>query len=250
MKLILPTLLAAAITGNSSAAVVAFWDFNNFTPVADDSVQIVHNASQGSGTIYQQRADTDGNGKLGNAFTDPVTSLPLDAGKAMGWNDVAKSGDNDAEFFVTFSTTGFDNIIVSFDISGNSVVGAGINSFDLKYAFTALEDVAAPSPWAGTKDFVGGISTLLIGNQSIVTPTDGSFVRLTYNLSTLISNLANGDSANNQGVLTIRFDDWKSNDDMAIDNLLVTGTAIPEPSALLLAALAGLGLLRRRRTQS
>jgi hypothetical protein len=51
----------------------------------------------------------------------------------------------------------------------------------------------------------------------------------------------------NQGTVVLRFDDWESNDDLSIDNLLITGTAVPEPSAALLGCVALLGLARRRR---
>lgn len=248
MKLLLPVLLAAALTGSSSAVVVAFWDFNDQFDVGDNAIQIVHSATSGisgtsSGIIYQQQADIDGNGKIGTGFPESVPPTPPAEDKAMGWNDVKTKNDGNAEFFVTFSTTNFDNIIVSFDISGNAVVGSGISRFDLKYALTDLQDIPNPGQVSGTiKDFNGGNSFLLINNRVISTPTDGSFVRLTYNLSSLSTG-----AVNNQGFVAIRFDDWKENDDMAIDNLLITGTAIPEPSALLLASFAGISLLRRRR---
>ena len=233
-------LLAAGSLGSTSAAVIGYWDFNSGFAAADKSVQIVHTASTGAGILYQQRADTDGNGKGGNAFSDAGNAITAVAGQAMAWDDVAKTGDNDAEFFVTFSTFNFTDIVVSFDIKGNA--GGGITSYDLKYALTGLVDVTNPTPEVvGTvKDFAGGLSTTVFDDQAISTST--AFTRITLNLSGLT-----GNAVNNRGTVAIRFDDWEANDALSIDNFLVTGTAVPEPSIALLGALGLLGALRRRR---
>jgi uncharacterized protein YbjQ (UPF0145 family) len=237
------TILACALSAfslqSASAAVIAYWDFNNGFAVANNSVQITHTASVGNGVLYQQRADTDGNGKTGTVFSgEGITSV---SGVAMAWDDVAKSGDNDAEFFVVFSAANFSNVVVSFDIRGNA--NGGIVSYDLKYALTGLVNVTNPTPEVvGTvKDFAGGLSTGLLADQPITTST--AFTRITLNLSTLTAN-----AVDNQAVVALRFDDWESNDAMSIDNLLITGTAIPEPSSLaLFGGVAIIGLLRRRR---
>ena len=76
------TILAAM---PASTNLIAFWDFNDGFDVADETVQIVHTASQRSGTLYQQRADTDGNGKGGNQSpTPPMPSMPLMADQWHG----------------------------------------------------------------------------------------------------------------------------------------------------------------------
>lgn len=245
MKKIYSTLAAGFVLASSASAnLVAFWDFNDGFDVADETVQIVHNASQGSGTLYQQRADTDGNGKGGNAFTDATYSINVLDGKSMAWDDVAKSGDNDAEFFLTFSTLGLSNIVVSFDLYGNSA--KPIPSFDVKYDTKALVDAVNPGDVVGTiKDFDSGLSTEFLNNQSVPAGTnDPSFQRV-------IVDFSSATALNNQSIVAIRFDDFDrdtGNDSMRIDNVMVT--AVPEPSAF--AALAGvmaLGLvaLRRRR---
>ncbi len=243
MKRTTPTMLILSgllgLSGNSSATVIAFWDFNDGYAVADNSPQIVHNATTGSGTIYQQRADTDGNGKGGNAFVDVPNGINATAGVAMAWNDVAKTGDNDAEFFIAFSTAGFASINVSFDLRGNLTI---IPSFDLKYSLNALEDVTNPGAVIGTiKDFSGGISTEIFNNNP-VNAVD-SFMRVTVDLSSY------GDISD-ASFVALRFDDWDNgtgNNDMRIDNVLITASPVPEPSSVLLGVIGALGLLRRRR---
>ena len=42
----------------------------------------------------------------------------------MAWDDVSKSGDNDAEFFITFSSAGFPNINLYFDIRPEKMMQA------------------------------------------------------------------------------------------------------------------------------
>ena len=212
--------------------VIANWDFNDGYSFDNDSPQIVHSASVGSGTIYQQRADTDGNGKSGNAFNQ--FGITSSAGKSMAWDDVSKSGDNDAEFFLTVSTLGYQNINLYFDILGNE--DAGIVSFDLKYDFNALVDTN-PADVSGTvKDFNSGSSSDFLNNESLpvsINAIDADFTQISVSFAS---------SLDNQNFVAIRLDDFKENDSMSIDNVVITGTVIPEPSTYAIA-LASLALL-------
>lgn len=243
MKPLVSTLLVCGVTAILSnscpASVIAFWDFNNGFAVPDQSPQIVHTATIGSGILYQQRGDTDGNGKGGNAFVDVANGINATAGVAMAWDDIAKSGANDAEFFLTFSTTDLSNIILSFDIRGNATI---VPSFDLKYSLTDLVDVVNPPDVTGTiKDFSGGLSTTIYNNYTV--NAGATFTRVTLDLSSVTA-------LDNQSVVSLRFDDWSNgtgNNDMRIDNVLVTASPVPEPSTALLGSLGLLGLLLRRR---
>lgn len=232
--------LAAGVT--SAAEIIGFWDFNDGFDVANNTPQIVHSASIGSGTLYQQQADTDGNGKGGLAFSQSgfdgsPASITVSDGKSMAWDDVAKSGANDAEFFITFSTLGLTDVEISFDIEGN--IDGGIASYDVKYDFNNLVDVTDPGDVIGTiKDFDGGNSTDFLNNQAVPIGTNSGFQRVTVNF---------GSALNNQSFVAVRFDDFKENDAMSIDNVLVT--AIPEPGTIALVVITGLAAvigLRRR----
>lgn len=243
MKHLRSTFLAScsllALSSSSFGTVIAFWDFNDGYVVPDESPQIVHSASIGSGTIYQQRADTDGNGKDGIAFTDTENGIDVSDGQAMAWDDIAKSGDNDAEFFIVFSTAGYTDITISFDLRGNDGI---IPGYDLKFSLATIEDVTDPGDVVGTiKDFADGISSEIYNNQS---------VNATASYSRIVVDLSATTELNDESYVVLRFDDWQNgtgNDDMRIDNLLITGTPVPEPSGILLGALGLLGLLRRRR---
>jgi hypothetical protein len=225
------------------SSLIAYWDFDDGYAVDNDTVQITHNTALGSGTLYQQRADTDGNGKGGNAFnqsgfTGLNTSISSAGGKAMAWDDVGKSGANDAEFFLTFSTSGYRDIQLGFDLKGNDE--AGILSFDLKYSFSTLLDVTNPTDITGTiKDFDLGFSTSFLNNEATLGATNTpAFERVLVDFNAL-------SEINDRAYVAIRMDDFKENDAMSIDNILITGTAIPEPktygliTALLLAGFVG-----------
>ena len=232
------TIGMLSLTSSASAqSLISFWDFNEGFDGGADAVQIVHNADLGLGTMYQQRADIDSNGKGGNAFSDGAFGIDSADGRSIAWDDVAKSGDNDAELFLVFSTAGFKDIQISFDLQGN--LDGGIASYDVKYDNSDLEDIVDPNG-SGTmiKDFAGGISTDFLNNAPITTTDE--YMRFSIDLTGAVG-------VDNQSTLAVRIDDIRENDDARFDNFLVTGTAIPEPSSLGLVLLGFASIAARRR---
>lgn len=204
---------------------IAFWGFNGGFDYKDESSQIVHSADIGTGTIYQQRGDTDGNGKTGRSYT--LNGTTINEGKAMAWDDVSKSGNNDAEFFITFSTTGYSDIKISMDLGGNS--DDGIESFDVKYSLEPLEDAIIDDVDGFIKDFKDGLSIGYLNDW----PSNKleEYRRMILDLS---GNNGSIDVAEqdqlklsaieNQEYVVLRFDDWEDNDALKIDNVLIEGT--------------------------
>ena len=89
-------------------------------------------------------------------------------------------------------------------------------------------------------DTNGGLSTVIYSNYSV--NEVASFTRITLDLSTI-------PALNDSAVVALRFDDWANgtgNNDLRVDNFLVTGTPIPEPTSALLGLVSFPALLRRR----
>ncbi|MEL6104538.1 MAG: hypothetical protein AAFU85_00820 [Planctomycetota bacterium] len=237
-SLVLSVSWSTTVTGET---VIAFWDFNTPYDFPNDSAQIVHDAAIGSGTLFQQRGDIDGNGKGGVLFDDSNLGINVPDGRAMAWDDIAKSGDNDAEFFIVVATEGMKDIQIRFDLQGNGDPGTEITSYDLKYDLDPLEDVTVTDVNGTIKDFQDGTSITVFNNQPLNANGD-SFISHSIDLSAITA-------LNNQGTVAFRFDDFEQNDSMRIDNILVTGvTAIPEPSfAGALFLVGGLAACRRQR---
>ena len=238
---LLATLMVAP---GAQAEIIAFWDFNERFDVGNGAAQVVQTASIGDGILYQQRANIDGNGKGGVTFTDTANGIDTTGAtdeRSIAWDDFRVSGDNDAEFFITIDTTNFEDITVSFDIQGDDAP-LPPPSFDLKFDTAELVDVMNPGDVVGTiKDFENGTSIEIFNNEPLAaTP---AFTRVSFDLSAV-------DGIEGQSILALRFDDFDNADDangqLRFDNLLITGTAVPEPSSAVLA-LVGLGILARRR---
>jgi|GEM_PF-1849886 len=225
-------LLFVALTLNicSSAQAqeetIAFWDFEAVSG-QDEQPQIVVLPSIGSGTLFQQRADTDGNGKGGAPFSSAALGINVAESRAIAWDDFGKSGANDGEFFAVVSTTGYENIQISFDYKGNddNADGDTINTddgftqFDAKYSLVDLVDVSlsfdGDITFVTIKDFDGD-SIDLLTNVS-VTNNSSIYQRMVLN--------APG-AASNQAVFAFRLDDFEGNDSVRFDNVLITGTPI------------------------
>ena len=205
---------------------IAFWDFEVVTG-QDEQPQIVNQPSIGTGVLYQQRADTDGNGKGGTPFSDATLGINVAESRAIAWDDFGKSGDNDGEFFAVVSTTGFENIQISFDYRGNDDdldgdavnVSDGFTQFDAKYSLSELVDVFVPdvSTTVAIKDFDGASIDLM--TNVAVTNNSSAYQRIVLNAPV---------EASDQAVFAFRLDDFEGNDSVRFDNVLITGVPVVE----------------------
>jgi len=258
-RLLSLTLAIAAFFLSSTAAqaqqLIGYWDFDNGFDLRDEDAagepifppQLAHSAPVGSGVIYQQRAEIDGNGKGGNAYANALFGINSDGDRSIAWDDIARSGsDDDGELFIEFSTAGFQDIQISFDVEWDvDDDPTEFNEYDIRYSNNPLVDVISPADGVSLiKDFTDGVS-IDFANNLFVPTTDGEFTRTTIDLT-------GAPGVDNQLSFALRLDDFDGGDDVRFDNFLVTGTAIgvPEPSSLALA-LSGFvaSMLRRRRTK-
>ncbi len=232
LRLNFATLLLASVslvicsTADAQQQTIAFWDFEAVVG-QDEAPQIVVAPSIGTGTLYQQRADTDGNGKGGAPFVDSALGINVPASRAIAWDDFGKSGDNDGEFFVVVSTVGYENIQVSFDYKGNDDnldgdavnIADGFTRFDAKYTLSDLVDV--------TLSFDGNITFVTIKDfavPSIDLLTNVTVTNDSVNYQRMVLNAPA--TANDQAVFSFRLDDFEGNDSVRFDNVLISGTPI------------------------
>ncbi len=127
--LVVVFLLASA--NSASADLMSFWSFGpnstNYTLVPQ------YEYVSGVPTLTAGNADYDTNGGDGVEFTDAAGNYH-DAGQALHWDDVSKSGDNDAYIIITMDTTDWQDMAIRWDYkSDNSGDKTGPVSFDLDY---------------------------------------------------------------------------------------------------------------------
>jgi len=211
-------IMVLCFSAAASATQMAIWTFDN--PVGGtDAVTATNTLLQGMPTITLLLADIDDNGKGGTTYTD-VEGVSYEAAKAAAWDDVAKSGDNDAQWICAISTTGFEDISIRFDYMGND--DDPIESLDLDYRINGGEWVEVENNYA-----IDGTDVWKI---------------FSYDYSAI-------NAIENQTLVEFRFDDLESGDsngDFRFDNFEVTGTAVPEPATFALFSLGGLLLKRKR----
>jgi hypothetical protein len=224
----------SATTGTGSASILGMNNsYNGTTSTADGDVTSTPNASTGSGSYAWRIRGTTGNGYS--------TSAPI--------------GTQGVEFDA--STTGFENIQISFDIYFTTAAPAEIqlqyttdgstwiNASELAYATKSsyiLNNSSNPNLVNGTYFYeTGGQAWYneLTANLSLASgvANDSSFgIRIvnaaTGTAETTSTGAAYGNSSGN----------WR------FDNVTITGTAVPEPStvALMGLGLAGVAALRRK----
>ncbi|MFA5252237.1 MAG: hypothetical protein WC454_06610 [Phycisphaerae bacterium] len=204
------SLLVLASAANANW-VVAVWGFgsdsSNYTLAPQYDFP-------GTSTLTAGNADYDTNGG------DGVT------GQALHWNDVSKSGDNDAYIIITTDTSLWYDMSIRWDYkSDNTGDKKGPVSFDLDYQ---VDD----SGWINILD-----------NYAIA--RDDTWHEFSYDLSWL-------GAINIQPSVQFRINDFDENDlsgDYWQDNVELTGTLIPEPLSVVFLALGGVAVLRKRPKQ-
>jgi hypothetical protein len=223
MKRVITLLGAVFLLTLGSAAnadLMAVWDFGpnstNYTLVSQ------YEYVSGVPTLAAGNADYDADGGNGVAFTDAAGNSHA-AGQALHWNDVAKSGGDDAYIIITIDTTGWQDMAIRWDyMSDNTGTKKGPVRFDLDYA-------------VGSGDW-----TNIVNNYAIT--RDDKWHEFSYDLSSLTA-------INNQSSVQFRINDIKEDaqkdGDYWQDNIQVTG--IPEPISVILFALGGATLLGKRK---
>jgi hypothetical protein len=205
--------LVVGTSGFAGAAVIANWGFETVTPPAtpDTAAQGPFNPDAGAGGA---------SGVHVSALTDWTT--PSGNGSATGWNSNTWAAGDYYRFEV--STAGFEDINVAWDQTRSS---NGPATWDLQYATstagpftTFVDDYTVPIAATWTSQSADLSSITSIDNGTVV--------------FRLVAQTA-GVNAGGQS---------------RVDNIIISGTAIPEPATCLVGAFMLPLLLRRRRRTS
>jgi len=210
-----------ALTASSQAAILAAWDDFGSGLSADNTL---------------------------TGFSGTIAGVSLDSGN-FGSNDgtfgtIAGAISDGDGVFVRNTTTA-----LTLTITNNT--GAAYNIESLHFDF-GHRGTNTPSTFDVTYTSGGlGPSSTLIDNIDVggVAPGDvGDFTDFDYTLSSLLSDIVldDGESA------VFTFNNFvnrtgTSSSAATMDNFLIQGTAVPEPSSVALVGLAGAALLLRRR---
>jgi len=215
-------LFAAAV---SQATTVVYWSFEspNVPPSTIDSTISGILPTTGSGTASGYH------GELTTSYSSGVGNGSLHALTANSWNP----GDN---WQFQFSTLGFTGINLDWDMTSS---GIGPTNFILSFSTDGV-NFSLP----GYPDAVADPNPPATWNSSTVNSA-----------SHFSRDLSSFTDLNNAATVYIRLECqtpsilfYGPNGINSVDNFLVTGTAVPEPSSMgLVGAMAVAGVLKRRR---
>lgn len=231
-------LLAGALlagTASSGAVVVASWDaWANDTTYAADTT-----ATDFAATASIATTGRGGSVSTGLGFGSTDGTFGTVAGADTGFGGLFVRGQNG------------DNI-VTIELSNNTGQSFSIDS--LHFDFGAR--VVSPDSFILTYTSGGlGAANTMIDTQTGLTRIigssqgagEGDYADFDYNLGTLLADNILGDGESAEFSLVFSGQTSASGSSI-LDNLMIQGTAIPEPSSQSLFALLGVfGLLRRNR---
>lgn len=221
---------ACFAAGAANAAVLASWNFETNTP-AD-----LANNTNGPEIPSESGVKTAATAKGTHASASADWTTPQGNGSA---NSLSANNWAAGDYFAfVLNSSGYQGITLVFDQVGSAT---GPRDFQLSYstngssftnfgsAYQVLEN-AATNAWANSPVRT---STTHSFDLSAITSIDNTSV-LHFRLTNTTANSIEGGLVSAAGATRI-------------DNVIISGTAIPEPSSMMMGGIAALMLLRRRR---
>ncbi len=208
-------LFSAALAASASADTLANWTFETSVPTtagpfaAESGLNAATSFASGSHVLS------------GTVYSNPVGNGSLESFSSNFWS----AGDY---YQFTTNTLGYESISITWNQTASST---GPMSFDLEYStdgslFTTLlndyvvQPNTSPNAWTS-----GTFNPLFILGPATAAALDNQ-ASVTFRMTSQVTTATGGTNR--------------------IDNVVIEGTQIPEPSSLALLALGGLVALRRR----
>ena len=217
---------AAAVSAAANAALVAGWTMTTAIPAATTGSNYTYGAAD-------QGAQTTGSSLTGfHALTATTWSSPSGNGSTYALS--ANTWSVGDYFQVTVDTRGYGDISISWDQTRS---GTGPSVFDLKMSVDGGANFTTVN---------AGYSVVQAGGAGTGTTSWNSTINQAGFTTTTIA----GSSAAEKASVIFRFVNTSTvavGGTNRIDNILVTGNAVPAPGALALLGVAGLIGARRRR---
>ncbi|MBW7904349.1 MAG: PEP-CTERM sorting domain-containing protein [Phycisphaerae bacterium] len=208
-RLVLSLAAAALLAGPAIADTITQWTFEVSVPTTAGP----HAAEIGSGEALGFHSDPN------TVYSNPVGNGSLESFSSNTWN----AGDY---YQFKTSTLGYENITFQFDQTRSST-GPGV--FDVEWSTDG-------TTWS-----------TLVDDYSVGVVTWSS---ITYNPASTFGPHAAPAALDDQPVVYFRLTAQVAGSGAAgtnrVDDVIVGGSVIPEPASLILLALGGISLLRRR----
>lgn len=269
--------IALAVAHDANAqTLLSYWNFNNVSPgylSGNGSLGSFSTTAAAYGETYVQTSGSSAGTLRSNTANGTVFSgtsiginfanlgtvaTPIINGKTYSSYTTQAQTNTSVGGYGTFqdsplnlaagdSTTG--NSLIIMNPSGSSLgkyitfslSSTGYDTLSLSYATRMSSGATGSEIWSYSTD---GVNYFSLGS---ITPTAGSFGVATLNLSTL-----SGNALDNQGTFYLRMTIGNGTSaSYALDNIQLTGVAIPEPAtvAMVVGGLGlGLGFARRNRS--
>lgn len=219
--LVLAAMIAATIcigpSWSNASVMIANWTFETSVPTTGGP----HAAEAGFFA-----ASSFASSNTGGTFSNPAGNGSAESFSSNGWNT--------GEYFqFTTSTTGFEDITIQWDQTGSNT---GPRDFVLQY------DIGSGFQNALSYQLTNDGWSSATGNPVSVRSFDFSAINAMENLANVTFRLTmTGTTAITGGTVAAAGSG-------RVDNFVISATAVPEPTALLMVgSVIGAGLLRRRR---
>jgi len=224
-QMFIASAVALAASSAASAAIVAGWSMPTAVPAAT------------TGTSYTYGAADTGDAAAGTSLSGfhalAATTWSSPAGNGSTFSLSSNNWSVGDYYQITVSTVGFTDISLAWDQTRSST---GPSIFDVRMSVDGTNFTTILAGYTVIQAGLTGTGTLA---WSVANGVQAAF-------ATTVASIAGADE---QASLTFRFVNTSTvaaGGTNRIDNITVSGTAVPAPGAIALLGLAGLASRRRR----